>query len=95
MKLLSGTKRMYIIKINNYYFEYSTTTKAPVSPGMELEEFKKYYRKKHGLRGALTLYKTLEQVEKYGTSSLLGETPEQLLANTGGLTVEELFKVLS
>lgn len=70
----------YIVKLNGYYFEYSTIIDAPVTFGMKLEDFKEYYQEKYGLDGMRILDERLDRVEKYGTSSCDKETADEMLS---------------
>lgn len=66
----------YIIKLVDsktkisYYLEWSTIVDAPVTYGMSLLEFKKYYQKEYGNSGMVYLDDRLKRVEKNGTSGL-------------------------
>lgn len=57
-----------IIKLSEYYLEWSTIVDAPTTFGMKLDEFKKYYRQRYGTEGMKELPERLERVEKKGTS---------------------------
>lgn len=88
----------YLVKLNDYYFEFSTIVDAPTTFGMSLEDFKKYYREMYGLDGMRILDERLERVERYGTSSQLKETAAEMLGgnragpNEEELTTDEIFK---
>lgn len=64
----------YIIKLKDekfnrdYYMEWSTVVDAPVTYGMNLEDFKNYYKNQYGVSGLSKLDARLERVEKTGTS---------------------------
>ena len=53
----------YILKINDgskdYYLLWSTVVDAPVTQGMSLREFKKYYQSEYGEQGMINLPPTL------------------------------------
>lgn len=59
-----------IIKIKEFYLEWSTVVDAPVTYGMSLDEFKKYYLQEYGEYGRMSLQDRLERVEKTGMSSI-------------------------
>lgn len=86
-----------IIKLNNYYFEFSSVVDAPVTFGMTLDEFRQYYRSGYGANGMRDLEERLKRVEAKGTSSYLDESAEsQLSFNRAGpdeaqLTIDEIF----
>lgn len=86
-----------IIKLNGYYFEFSSIVDSPVTFGMTLDEFKQYYRDEYGANGIRDLEGRLKRVEAKGTSSYLDESAEsQLSFNRAGpdeaqLTVDEIF----
>lgn len=88
----------YIVKLKNHYLEYSTIVDAPVTWGMPLEEFKKYYQQEYGLDGMRSLPERLERVEAKGTSSQLDDSAEDCLScNRAGpdeteLTVDEIYQ---
>ena len=66
----------FIIKLKDekfnkeYYMEWTCTFDTPISNGLCLEDFKKYYINKYGIYGSQDLNKRLERVEKNGTSGL-------------------------
>lgn len=41
----------YTIKIKDLYFHWSTVTDAPVSKGMDLEEYRQWYKDEYGRQG--------------------------------------------
>ena len=65
----------FIVKLTDektnqdYYMEWSTIVDAPVTYGLELEEFKGYYLEKYGRHGFKDLDDRLERAEKFGTSA--------------------------
>ena len=87
-----------IVKLNDYYFEYSTIADAPTTLGMTLADFKEYYKQMYGLDGMRNLKERLLFVEKYGTSRrFMSSTDEVLAGNRTGpeeatLSIEEIFK---
>ncbi len=87
-----------IIKIDNYYLEWSSVVDAPVTFGMSLDEFKEYYKEQYGLNGMEELSQRLERVEEFGTSSRFYKNVDEFIShNRAGkdgkcLTVEEVIK---
>jgi len=77
----------YIVKIidkkenKTYYLEWSSVVDAPVTPGMDLETFKKYYLKGYGVYSINTLKDRLQRVEKQGTSCQLGSTLDDFISS--------------
>ena len=88
----------YIVKLNDHYFEYSDVTDSPVTFGMALDQFVEYYIAEYGRSGFDGLEKRLERVDKHGTSSHWGVSPDDLMfINRAGpdescLTVDEIYK---
>ena len=81
-----------------FYLEWSTIVDAPVTGGMELEEFKEWYREEHGRIDYDGLQYRLARVEQHGTSSIdTNETPETIIAgnragpNESTLTMDEII----
>lgn len=66
----------YIIKLTDpktktpYYMEWSTVSDRPITNGMDLFKFRKYYIKNYGISSMQELNERLERVEKQGCSSL-------------------------
>lgn len=66
----------FIIKITDptdqkdYYMEWSTIVDAPVTYGMELDEFKKYYQEEYGRQGCIGLQERLDRVAINGSSAI-------------------------
>lgn len=64
----------YIVKFEKdgvaKYLEWSTVVDAPVTFGVELEHFKRWYLETHGTNSARELAERLERVERFGTSSI-------------------------
>jgi hypothetical protein len=59
----------YIIKIKDYYLEWSTVVDAPITFGMTLDEFKGYYRDEYGKDAMRRLPGRLQRVEEKGISA--------------------------
>ena len=80
----------YIIKIidqkenKNYYLEWSSIIDAPVTHGMNLKTFKKYYKKKYGTSSMILLKERLKRVEKQGTSAIGNKLEDILCYNRAG-----------
>lgn len=81
-----------------YYAIWSSIVDAPVTNGMNLEEFHKYYQEKYGNAGMEQLADRLQRVEKNGTSSHIDDNVEQEIAfNRAGpgeccLTYDEIVR---
>lgn len=69
----------YILKLDEWYFEWSTIVDAPVTYRMTLNEFKEYYREEYGRQGMQDLPARLTRVEKQGTSAYPYTTADQLI----------------
>jgi hypothetical protein len=87
----------FIVKLQQYYFEYSTIVDAPVTFGMDLKDFKAHYRKMNGLNSMRDLKDRLVRVESKGTSSLYHDSAEDVLSDNragpkeSSLSVDELY----
>ena len=87
-----------IIKLGDYYLEWSSIVDAPIMFGLELEEFKEYYRLKYGTDGMDDLDARLERVELNGTSYLDNRNVgDAISVNRAGpdeseLTEEEIYQ---
>lgn len=82
-----------IVKLGDYYLEWSTIVDAPVTFGMSLEEFKEYYLAEYGRQGFGDLERRLERVEQSRTSYRIGTLDDLLLCNRAGPDDSELTKV--
>jgi hypothetical protein len=88
----------FIIKIKDMYLEYSSITDSPVTFGMVLDEFKKYYKTVYGATEMHELEIRLKRVDEQGTSGYYKTTLEDFLAgnragpNESTLTTEEIYK---
>lgn len=82
-----------------YYLLWSTVVDAPISDGMRLSEFKKYYESKYGAsKNTLSeLKERLGRVEETGTSARGYASAEELIkSNRAGpnescLTIEQIL----
>ncbi|MCK9154500.1 MAG: hypothetical protein M0P12_00150 [Paludibacteraceae bacterium] len=87
-----------IVKLKDYYFEYSTIVDAPVTYGMKRDEFEAYYRNEYGKSGMENFSSRMKRVDQKGTSSLYHNCAEETLKtnlaghNGENLTVEEVYK---
>jgi len=83
----------FIVKLDEFYLEWSTIVDAPVSLGMPLSEFKAWYRGKYGSDGMNDLPGRLARVEKTGTSSHGGPPVDDLISgNRAGPDEDELTR---
>lgn len=83
----------FIVKLDEFYLEWSTIVDAPVSLGMPLSEFQGWYQAKYGSDGMRDLPDRLARVEKTGTSSHNGQTADDLLSgNRAGPDEDELTR---
>jgi hypothetical protein len=62
----------HIIKLKDYYLEWSTIVDAPITLGMYLHEFKKYYQAEYGKSSLLQLDQMLKDTDEYGSSDRNG-----------------------
>jgi hypothetical protein len=87
----------YIIKIEDYYLDWSTIVDAPITFGLDLKRFNKYYEEEYGRVGMLNLPERLNRVDEKGTSSLDYESVEDLIdfnragPNESCLTLDEIY----
>lgn len=72
LKLSEGKK--------SWYLEWSTVVDAPVSFGMTLGQFKKFYQEEYGRSSMDELERRLERVEEKGTSSLIHASADDLIS---------------
>ncbi len=93
----------YIIKLHSektnkdYYMEWSTIVDAPVTYGVDLNEFTKYYIEQYGKSSENELKERLTRVEEKGTSSQIDDNVDDLIKynrageNETSLTKEEIL----
>jgi hypothetical protein len=85
------------MKIKDCYLEWSTIVDAPVTPGLSLEDFKKYYKEEYGNAGMMNLPRWLAELDKKESSAIGYENIEDLLSfNRAGpkescLTLDEIY----
>lgn len=66
----------FILKITDdktkkdYYMEWSTVVDAPITYGLDLNEFKEYYKSQYCERGMMDLPERMKRVEKTGSSGM-------------------------
>ena len=89
----------YIIKLEEFYLEWSTIVDAPVTYGMKIDDFKEYYKEEYGSHGMKDLPDRLERIEENGVSAYPPDNDlDSLLAynragkNESVLTKEEIIK---
>lgn len=88
----------YIIKLTDegkkdYYLEYSSVCDAPITYGMDLDEFKEYYQEEYGKSGMEGLPQRLARVEAVGTSEYSAKSvDETLVCNRAGKNETRLTK---
>ena len=84
-----------ILKIKDYYLEYSSIVDAPIVGGMKLEDFKKYYKEEFGNSGYKNLQERLRLTDKYGSSC--GESAEEVIQgnragkNESCISLDEMY----
>lgn len=89
----------YIVRLGEYYLEWSTVVDAPITFGMKIDEFKKYYLAEYGHSGMTELPQRLKRADAYGTSSHERVTAASLIEiNRAGpdedeLTQDEIYTV--
>ena len=88
----------FIVKLGDFYFEYSTIVDAPTTFGMTLDDFKTYYQHQYGAEGMRGLGIRLKRLEKTGTSAFGDRDVDQTLAgnragpNETTLTPDEILR---
>lgn len=83
----------YILKLDDLYCEWSTIVDAPVTAFMPLDKFKAYYRNEYGEDGMRNLDSRMARVDRKGVSSLIHDSPGELIAgNRAGKGESELSK---
>ena len=84
----------FIVKLDDYYLEWSTIVDAPITYGMKLKEFKEFYKDEYGNRGMEELPKRLERVENQGVSAYhpYNNLENLITGNRAGDNEEELTK---
>lgn len=82
---------MIIIKLEDYYMEWSTVSDSPRTYGMGFEEFKRYYLKQYGEEGYKDFGARIWRVKKHGSSFVNSVSAEDVIAgNRAGPNGEEL-----
>ncbi len=86
----------YIVKIKEFYLEWSTVVDAPVTFGMPLNEFQSYYLGEYGLASISELEARLRRVDEKGVSAKYANLAELLSDNRAGpnetnLSVDNIY----
>ena len=87
----------FIIKLQEWYFNWSSVVDAPITYRMTLEELTAYIQFQYGEQGARELSKRLDRVERKGTSAFLYESAEEVISgnrageNETELTLDEII----
>lgn len=88
-----------VLSDQDLYFEWSTIADGPVTHGMTLIEFKKYYQSEYGNLGLKDLEnKYIKDVQLYGTSdrsTSVADLLEERALNRERLTLADLIKILT
>lgn len=91
-----------IVKFGERFMTWSTVCDAPLTPLMTLPELKRHLFEEEGYRALEDLPARLKRVEKFGTSSTMGTTKDDLLSNNqcgpdgaGVETEEEMIRLFS
>jgi hypothetical protein len=85
----------HIIKLGEHYLTWSTVVEAPVSRGMNLDDFKRYYQARYVSTDTLDI--ELALVEVRGVSTIVDDLDSLISCNRAGdkerhLTISELIK---
>lgn len=93
----------FIIKLtdqnnNEYYMLWSTIVDAPISKGLCLQDFEKFYQEEYGNQGMVDFHKLMEIVQSKNTSSRIDADAEETIRfNQAGpgrspLSMEEIVR---
>ncbi len=82
----------FICELGGLYFEWSNVVDAPVTVGMDLDEFIKYYKETYGTSSMDEFYKRLRRVEQKGTSAIYSDLDELIQHNRAGKNESRLSK---
>ena len=80
-----------------WFLEWSTIVDAPTSKGMKYDEFCEWYVERYGTASRSDLYERMERAKTRGTSSMVGDTVESLIAgnragpNEKTLTLQQII----
>lgn len=75
----------HIVKLDDWYFEWSTVADGPTTKGLSLPNLAAYIAEEYGIDGLVDLGDRLRRVEASGTSSLDGTTADEMIvANRAG-----------
>jgi hypothetical protein len=70
-----------IAKFGDRYMDWTTVSDGPLTPLLTLPELKRYIVERYGYKALDELPERLARIEKFGTSSQMGTTAEDLLSN--------------
>jgi hypothetical protein len=89
-----------IVKIRDRYFEWSEVCDRPLTPGMPLAAFARYYRDKYGSAATKGFDERLDRADNTGTSAFNATLDELIGGNRAGadeecLTADEIYDVYS
>jgi len=77
----------------DYYLDWSSIVDAPVTFGMDLDEFKEYYAEEYGATGMKDFEDRMSRVECKGSSSFIYNSVEAVIeCNRAGVKEECLSK---
>jgi hypothetical protein len=79
-----------IVKINDYYLEWSSIIDAPVTFGVPLDEFKEYYKEEYGNSGLRELERRIEDDELSGKHCYIRTLKDVVSFNRAGPDESEL-----
>ena len=88
----------FIVKLHDYYMEFSTIVDAPTTFGMKRAEFEDYYRKQYGESGMRELPARMERVDANGTSALNKECVADMMRfnhagpNERRLSIKQIYE---
>ncbi len=89
----------YLIKLDKWYFEWSTVVDAPITYRMTLKQLIKYIKDEYGRTGLEELPSRLKRVEKQGISFLANVSVDEFIEfnragkNETSITKEEIIKL--
>ena len=83
----------FIIKLDDYYLEYSTIVDAPITYGLKRADFDNYYRREYGIAGLDTYEERMRRVDENGTSEIGATSVEEtILCNRAGYDETKITK---
>lgn len=87
-----------IIKIKDYYLEWSSIVDAPVTFGMKRDEFEAYHLAEYGRNGHQNFEQRMAMVDQHGSSSMYNHSAKDVISiNRAGedeaeLTLDEIYR---